>query len=146
LAESQPLVADASVVSRWFVSNPPFLEETARVRSDFEAGRISLVAPENLLHEVAGAIHQAIFAHRLSAQRGTEQLERFLGLDVTLVESADLVLPAFALSIRYGCSYDDATYLEIARRQNYRMLHADGSLRRALAGRFPLELWIEDYR
>ena len=145
MAERRAAVVDASVVSRWFVSNPPFLEATSRVRFDFEEGNISLVAPDNLIHEVTGAIHQAVFARRLRAIQASEQVERLLELDVTLVESASLVAPAFQLSLRYGCSYYDALYLEIARRQNYPMLHADGNLRRALDGRFPLELWIEDY-
>jgi predicted nucleic acid-binding protein len=134
------------VVSRWFLSNPPFVEESARVRSDFEEGRISLVAPENLLHEVAGALHQAVFGRRIRARQAAEQLERFLGLDVTLVESVDLIHPAFDLSVQYGCSYYDAIYLEIARRQAIPLVHADGNLRRALSGRFPMELWIEAYR
>lgn len=146
LAEQLDLVIDASVVSRWYVRNPPFLEAADRVREDYAGGKIALVAPENLVHEVTGVIHQAVFAHRISAKRGTQQLEQFLGLDLMLIETDGLVLPAFELSLRYGCSYYDAIYLEIARRQNCPFIHADGSLRRALAGRFPLELWIDAYR
>lgn len=140
------MVVDASIASRWYVPAQPFLEAADRVQDDYDAGRVSLVAPENLLHEVTGVIHRAVFSRRLSARQGTQQLERFLDLDLTLVETDDLVLPAFELSLRYGCSYYDAVYLEIARRHNAPLVHADGSLRRALAGRFPLELWIEDYR
>jgi predicted nucleic acid-binding protein len=146
MTERSATVVDASVVSRWYVNNPPFVEEASRVLADFDIERISLVAPENLLHEVAGTIHQAVFARRLSARRGGEQLERFVAREITWIDTNDLVLPAWDLSIRYGCSYYDAIYLEIARRQNYPFVHADLRLRNALAGRFPLELWIEDDR
>jgi predicted nucleic acid-binding protein len=131
------VAVDPSLVSRWFVSNPPFPEETAHVRSDFEEGKISFVAPENLRHEVAGAIHQAAFARRLNARRAIEQLERFLGPDLTLVESTDLVQPAFALSVRCGCSYYDAICLEIARRQGYPSIHADVTCAAPWLGVFP---------
>ncbi|HEX5414996.1 MAG TPA: type II toxin-antitoxin system VapC family toxin [Chloroflexota bacterium] len=146
MAERPAVVVDASVVARWYVNNPPFIEAARQVQKDADEGRIALLSPENLLHEVTGVIHQAVFARRLNAQRGTEQLERFLAYDITLIETNDLILPAWELSLRYGCSYYDAIYLEIARRQGCPFIYADGNLRRALSGRFPLEVWIEEYR
>ena len=82
----------------------------------------------------------------LICRQATGQLELFLEQDIALIETNELVLPAFELSMRFGCSYYDAVYLEIARRFDYPFVHADGNLRRVLAGRFPQELWIEDYR
>src|SRR5712692_10037925 len=146
LAERVPYIGDASVVSRWYVRNQPFLDEADRVQEDLDAGRITLLALENLLHEVTAVIHHAIFARRLNARRGAEPFEHFLAQDIALIETNDLVRPAFDLSLRYGCSYYDAIYLEIARRFNCPFIHADGNLKRALAGRFPLELWIEDFK
>lgn len=145
MAERSTIVADASIVGRWYVNSPPHVQDARRVRDDFDDGKITLAAPENLLHEVTGAIHQAVFASRLNARQATEQLEHFLSRDIAFVETNDLVRPAWDLSLRYGCSYYDAIYLEIARRQNCPFVHADGRLRRALAGRFPLEVWIEEY-
>ena len=139
-------VVDASVAARWYVNNPPYVQESRRVRTDFDEDRIAVVAPDNLLHEVTSVIHQAVFARRLSARRGREQLEHFMAREITWFETNELVLPAWDLSIRYGCSYYDAMYLEIARRYDCPFVHADGNLRRALNGRFPLEVWIEDYR
>jgi hypothetical protein len=82
LADRVPHTVEASVISRWYVRNQPHLEQTDHVRDDFEEGRISLVAPDNLIHEVTGAIHQAVFARHLTARRGTEQVERFVGLSM----------------------------------------------------------------
>lgn len=146
MVERPNLVVDASVVARWYVNNPPLVQPSRRVQADSDEGRISLLAPENLLHEVAGVIHHAVIARRLNAQRGRDQLERFLAAEVTLIETNDLVMPAWELSVHFGCSYYDAIYLEIARRQDCPFIHADGRLRRALAGRFPQEMWIEEYR
>ena len=136
---------DASVVSRWYLRSQPFLEAVDRVRADYDAGRTIILAPENRLHEVTGAIHQAIFAGRLTAQHGIEQLDLLLHLPVVFVQVDELIRPAVELSLRYGCSYYDAIYLEIARRRSCHLIHADGNLRRDLNGRFALVLWIEDY-
>jgi predicted nucleic acid-binding protein len=138
-------VVDASVVSRWFTTSPPYLDKVSQLQSDLDDGKFTMVAPENMLHEVAGAIHQAIFARRMTARIGRSLIDRLLSLEVATVETNELIRPAFDLSIRYGCSYYDAIYLEIARRLNSPFVHADGNLRRAMNGRFPLELWIEDY-
>jgi predicted nucleic acid-binding protein len=85
LAERPTYVIDASVVGRWFVKNPPYLDQTDQLQSDLDDGRVTLV-------------------------------DRLLNLEVTTVETNDLIQPAFDLSLRYGCSYYDAIYLEIARR------------------------------
>jgi predicted nucleic acid-binding protein len=145
LAERE-YVVDASVAGRWYINNPPYVQESRRVKTDFDEDKIAVLAPENLLHELTSVIHQAVFARRLNARQGREQLERFMAREITWFETNDLVLPAWDLSIRYGCSYYDAIYLEIARRYDCPFVHADGNLRRALNGRFPLEVWIEDYR
>jgi predicted nucleic acid-binding protein len=134
------------VVGRWLVANEPFVTQALQVKSDFDADRIVLIAPENLLHEVTGIVHQAVFARRISARRGLDLLDQFISYDIQLIQTDELVRPAFELSLRYGCSYYDAIYLEIARRYNYPFIHVDGNLRRALNGRFPLEVWIEKYR
>lgn len=57
-----------------------------------------------------------------------------------------LILPAYRLARRFGCSYYDAIYLALAEATALPFLHADDKLRRNLGTRFPLSLWIEDYR
>jgi predicted nucleic acid-binding protein len=104
LAERE-YVVDASIVGRWYVNNPPHVDESRQVQADADQGRIAIIAPENLLHELTSVIHQAVFARRLSARQGREQLERFLAREIIWFETNDLVLPAWDLSIRYGCSY-----------------------------------------
>lgn len=77
LAE-QAYVVDASIAGRWYVNNPPYVDEARQVQADADQGTIEIIAPENLLHELTSIIHQAVFARRLSARLGREQLERFL--------------------------------------------------------------------
>ncbi|HLH73977.1 MAG TPA: hypothetical protein VKX96_11895 [Chloroflexota bacterium] len=54
-------VLDASIADRWYVNNPPYVEESRRVQADADQGKIAVIAPENLLHELTSIIHQAVF-------------------------------------------------------------------------------------
>lgn len=146
MADRPGYVVDSSIVTRWYLNNPPYLDRTFQVRSDYRASQIALLAPDNLHYEVSGAIHRAVMAHQIRAEDGESQIARFLGLEITLIDADPLILPAYRLSIRFGCSFYDALYLAVAESTNRPFLHADASLHRALSDRFPLELWIEDYR
>ncbi len=138
-------VADASVVVRWYLLNPPFLTQALRVREDYQEQRISLIAPDNLLYELGGAIHQAVIRRFLSAEDGIQRYRSFDEQPIPLIGAGQLAVPAFELSLRFGCSFYDSIYLALAQTRNIPLIHADGNLRRALGGRFPFELWIEDY-
>lgn len=96
MVEPASLVVDATGVARWYVNNPPLVQLARRVQADAGMARTSLLAPEKLLHEVAGVIHQAVFAHRLHTQQGHEKLDRSLTVEMILIGTNDLVSPAGA--------------------------------------------------
>src|SRR5205814_1432340 len=60
LSERPLYIVDASVVSRWYLLNPPYVEDSLKIRRDYDNDRISLVAPANLRYEVEGAIRHSI--------------------------------------------------------------------------------------
>lgn len=138
-------VIDASIVARWYLASPPHIDLARQVRSDYQENRISLTAPDNLRIEVGGALHQAMRAQFIRSEDSESWYNEFLDWNLPLVETADLLRPAYRLSLHYGCSFYDAIYLTLAQQENIRFLHADQRLHNALGGRFPLELWIEDY-
>jgi predicted nucleic acid-binding protein len=144
--EAPLYVVDASVVARWYLPSPPHLDLARQVRADYQAARIDLTAPENLRIEVGGAFHQAMRAQYIRSADSERWYNEFLDWNIPVVETADLLRPAFRLSLRHGCSFYDAVYLALALEESIPFLHADQRLRNALAGRFTLELWIEDYR
>lgn len=139
------LVIDASVVSRWYLNNPPFVTDALRIRDAYAANELALIAPANLRYEVSGAIHSAIATRQLQAEQVHERLQAFLGLPMMLIESSELILEAHRLSIRYSSSFYDSLYLALADRLQVPFVHADGRLRDSLRGRFEWELWIEDF-
>ncbi len=122
------------------------MERSLSVRDDYVAGRINLIGPDNLAVEVVGAIRQAVSARYISASVGERHVEDFWQWNIDLVDTKPLILPAYRLSIRLGCSFYDAIYLVLAESHNLPFIHADRNLKNALNGRFAQELWIEDYR
>jgi predicted nucleic acid-binding protein len=139
-------VVDASVVARWYLSNPPYIDLARQVRDDYAADRIALTAPDNLAVEVGGAIHQAVAGRAIRANEGAIRYRQFLDFAIPTVLASGLLFTAFQQSVRYGCSFYDAIYLVLAESERVRFLHADHRLHATLDGRFDLELWIEDYR
>jgi predicted nucleic acid-binding protein len=146
LSERLLYVVDASIVVRWCLNTPPYAEAARRIRIDYEEDRIDLVAPDNLRYEVGGAIHLSVVARYVTASQGDERFASFLGWQIPTVDMADLLLPAYRLSIRLGCSFYDAVYLALAEARQLPFLHVDQRLRNALGNRFPLVRWVEDYR
>jgi predicted nucleic acid-binding protein len=138
-------VVDASVVARWYLPSPPHLDLAHQVRTDYEADRIGLTAPDNLRVEVGGAFHQAMRAHFIQSEDSERWYYHFLDWEIPMVETAELLRPAYRLSLDFGCSFYDAIYLALSRQEDLPFLHADQRLHNALGGRFPQERWIQDY-
>ena len=146
MTERPIYVIDSSIVTRWYLRNEPFLVAASRTQDDYQNQTISLIAPNNLRFEVSGAIRQAINQRYIRASDGEGYIQRVLEWDFPLIDADVLILPAYRLSVRLGCSFYDAMYLSLGEYRDMPVIHADRNLHKALAGRFPLEVWIEDYR
>lgn len=148
-------VLDASVAIKWLlpVEDEPHADIALRVLQDARDGRIGLISPPHLTYEIGHAITRAVRnqSRIITLEQGLQALETFYALNQPVLDWPKLDLPntrwrdAWDLAHRYGCSYYDATYLELANVLGWPVVHADDALRRKLAGQFPYELWIEDY-
>jgi predicted nucleic acid-binding protein len=134
MTEHAELVVDASIVARWHLKNPPYLNQSLLVENDFRHNRLSLVAPSNMVVEVAGAIYRAIKTRAVSQEPGEQRIQELINLDIPTVDSRDLLLPAYEIASHFGCSFYDGIYLAVSKRLGLRFVHADESLKRALRG------------
>ncbi|HEX5416806.1 MAG TPA: type II toxin-antitoxin system VapC family toxin [Chloroflexota bacterium] len=146
MAERPIYVVDASIAVRWFLRNPPYVEQSLAVGVDFSAQRTSLLAPDNFVYEVASSIRHAAVARILTVDQAEAGIAEFLKWEILTIEATELILPACRLSFRFGCSFYDSLYLAVADFTGHPFIHADAKLHRTLGGRFPLELWIEDHQ
>lgn len=139
-------VIDASVAVKWLLQDEPQSETALAVLEDFANDRIALLAPAHLEYEVANAIRSAVRRGRLEPSAGLRALQFFLALAVPTVSGDVLLLNALTTALELDCALYDALYLTLADHAERPLVHADNRLRNTLAGGFPLEVWIDDYR
>lgn len=145
-------VVDASIALKWLlpVEEEPHGEVALRLLDDARSGRIRLIAPGQVYYEVGSALVRAVRneSRVLTLEQGERALQIFHSFDLFLVRTDDrgILTRAWGLAHQFGCSYYDAAYLATSEAFGWPLIHADQRLKDRLAGRFPLELWIENYR
>lgn len=138
-------VVDASVAVKWHLHDEELVVPALRILADFREGRIDLLAPDHLRYEVPSAILGAVRRRRLTPETGSGAVDQFLAWNVPTVATGELIRAGYDAAIRFGCSVYDGLYLALAEAARCPLLYADQRLRHALADRFPLALWVEDY-
>ena len=139
-------VVDASVVAKWHLKDEQYIEQADALLVGFREGRLSLLAPDQIRYEVASAVRGALRTNRLGSRDGRTAIADFLAWHIPTVRSDSLILAAYDQAIRFDCSLYDGLYVALAEMARCPLVYADHRLRNALRNRFPLALWIEDYR
>lgn len=139
------IVIDASVSVKWYLRNEDLASESSVLLDDFDADRVSLVAPGHFPIEVGNALRNAVRPGRLTVPSAHQALATFTALAIRIVPLDELLILGFQVALRYDCALYDALYLALADELGCPFVHADRRLRNTLASRFEHELWIEDY-
>ncbi|MBI4494393.1 MAG: type II toxin-antitoxin system VapC family toxin [Chloroflexi bacterium] len=138
-------MVDASVAGKWFLRDEDHTHQADQLLLDYQERRVSLIAPDYLRYEVPSLICKAVGGKRITPEDARNLIGLFGVLELRTVRTRKLVEGALEMGLRYSCTFYDGLYLALAEAIGCRMVHADAKLRRTLKGRFPLELWIEDY-
>lgn len=138
-------VVDASIAIKWLFEDEDFTVEVRNVLLDYQSGRIDLLAPDHLYHEVLNALRTGVRMDRLHADDAEDAMQDFLNLGVPTVAGPSLFVSGFRTALAYDCAFYDGLYLALADRADCPLIHADRRLRNTLHGTFPYERWIEDY-
>ncbi len=120
-------VLDASVVARWFLAPDP---ASQRLLNEYEAGRLSIHAPELLLEEVGNALWKAVGFGNLPAANARAAMRHLLEYELTLHPHALFIEAALALALEHRFTVYDATYVAIAVRLDLPLHTADRKLHR----------------
>jgi predicted nucleic acid-binding protein len=107
------LVVDASVATKWFLTDEVDSEAAALVLSQFGHGEIVLRAPAYIRYEVPAAITAATLGAypRITPDDAQEALSEFLLLQLTTHENDELIQAAFSLVRRHGIALYDGLYV-----------------------------------
>jgi predicted nucleic acid-binding protein len=130
---------DASVVGKWFLSEPG-RERAIRLRNSAN----DFVAPDLLLPELASLLVKAHRRHMIPASDVLAAVEQVRAV-VRLFELDSLIDQAVRLALRFDRSPYDALYVALAVQEQCPLVTADRKLYDAIVPTLPtIMLWIED--
>lgn len=108
MSEFPRYIVDASVAVKWYLINEELTEPANHVSNDFQHGRVRLLAPDQIRHEVANAIFKSTRhlhrRNRVALAHARRSIEAFLNRGVDLLCWHTSVSPAFDLAANYSCS------------------------------------------
>ena len=134
------VVLDTSVVVKWFAQEQRGSEEARELRSEYEAGRLSVVVPALLFLELLNV------AGRRWRWDEAALLELADALDDLLFEVSEPELPSIAPWVARGLTAYDAVYVALAEERSQPLVTDDqtilttagGSTRPLMGGSTPI--------
>src|SRR5690348_1315306 len=132
-------IPDASIALGAMLQLPdePYSRQSLKVLTDYEDGRINLLAPHHIRNEASHGMLRAVRRSRINESAAEVLLARFLDYPIPTRSNRALLTGGWQLSRVFGCSFYDGVYLALSRMTGLPYLHADEKLRNILAGRFP---------
>jgi len=92
------LVVDASVAIKWFVAEP-LSTEARRILDDYQAGTLSLVAPDLINAEFGNIVWKKRTFQGLGAGDAKALIDGFRKLEIAFTPTAELLGDAYDLAI-----------------------------------------------
>lgn len=129
------VVADASVVLRWFLPDEDRGERALDLLEKFVREELRIIAPALLFYEVLNGLLVAARRGRLGAERAAAAFGGFLALEIESRPAEDPGLDVLGLAEAAGVSAYDAAYAALAHREKAEFVTADRRLYEALKGR-----------
>ena len=135
------LVVDASVAVMWFVPEPHSITAKEILTRDD-----TMHAPDSFQAEVVSVLCRKIQIEELQADEGREALNAFMQLPIQFHSTADLLVPAFEITLESRQYVYDCVYLILAAQLDIRMVTADRRFYKAIQKtEFKSHIgWIED--
>jgi len=139
------MVVDASVLLKSCLRDEEAVQQADELLNDFTAGRLVLAAPLLLKYEVTNALRTAVTRGRIDPQSAHTALRLLLQTPLLYYESDLLAEQALLLSLQYGRSAYDSTYLALAQQLGVWCFTGDRRLYNALGTQLPWLRWVGDY-
>ena len=124
----EPYVVDASVAAKWFLNDEAAIQEATDYLVGLLATEMILHAPTLLLYEFGNILTRAQRDHGrpIDREQSLEALKIFHELPVIYHEQdKQAALEALTLANQYKCSFQDSSYLRLAKSLGCRLLTAD---------------------
>lgn len=138
-------VVDACVVAKWFLPDEADCPGAAKLREDFLEGKVALMAPPLLEHELTSLVWKAARDGRLSTVDAIDARACASEIGVMLSESPKSLGDSIALAIELRQSPYDCSYLALALRLGCDLYTADRRFWSAVMAKHPCVKDIDEY-
>ena len=139
------LVVDASVAIKWFLPEPLSVE-ARRILDEYQAGRLSVLAPDLIHAEVGNIVWKRHMFQGLVAEDAETIVDEFRNLVITVTPTAELLEDAYRLAISHKRSVYDSMYVALAVREGCQFVTADEKLANAIGQALPSVIWLANWR
>src|SRR6266567_2913421 len=123
-------VLDCSVAAKWVLPEPD-RAAALEIFERYEAGEISLIAPDLLLAEFASLLAKRSRRKQISTQQATEAFRLMTRSAPRLIDARPRLFHALEISLRHQMSLWDCIYVALALEHGCPLLTADRRLFRA---------------
>ena len=138
------VVVDSSVAIKWFVTEP-YSVEAHSILEEYQAGPLTLLAPDLLYAEVGNIVWKKHRFQGLAAEDAEEVLAAFRLVTCSVTSCAALLEEAYRLAVTHQRTVYDAMYLALSLREHCRWVTADERIVNALGAIFPQIIWVANW-
>ena len=138
------LVVDASVAIKWFIPEPLSVA-ARRILDDYQAGTLSLLAPDLINAEVGNIVWKKQAFQGLDADDARTVINEFRKLAIFVTPSRDLLEDAYDLAVTHGRSEYDSLYLALSIREGCQFVTADERLVNAVGSSLSTAIWLPNF-
>ena len=138
------LIVDASVAIKWFVPEP-LSAEARRILDDYQAGTLTLIAPDLINAEVGNIVWKKQPFQGLDADDASTVIDEFRKLVIVLTPTGDLLADAYGLAVTHRRSVYDSLYLALSIREGSQFVTADERLVNAVSSSLSMVIWLPNW-
>jgi predicted nucleic acid-binding protein len=138
------VVVDSSGAIKWFVTEP-YSVEAHDILAEYQAGTLTLLAPDLLYAEVGNIVWQKHRFQGLAAEDAEEVLAAFRLVTFSVTSCAALLEEAYRLAVTHQRTVYDAMYLALSLREHCRWVTADERIVNALGATLPQIIWVANW-
>lgn len=139
------IVIDAGVILKGYFADEDEHEYAQLIIKEYAEGLVDLHAPHLIMYEIITALIVAWNRKRLATKQINEVIAEIKEIEINLINISD-IQGLFDISLKYGRSAYDASYIFLAESLNMNLVTADMKFYNAVKGKIPEVIWIEDYR
>ena len=138
------LVVDASVVIKWFFREALSVEARP-ILDDYQAGTLSLAAPDLINAEVGNIVWKKQRFQGLVSADARAVIDGFRNLAIAFIPTAELLEDAYNLAVTHQRTVYDSLYLALSIREACQFVTADERLVNAVRPALSEMIWLANW-